>query len=146
MKKFKILEAPKNIKEYKKFKLFYISLILVSFLLLLTATILWGLSGLDWIKGTKSEITNYLLYGFGFVFFTFALISAIITGIVIPIIYLNNKSKYQQSEEFKNERNKYSEMKFNSSMNKKTIKMWFKLGYINKVKYQQLLAEKKKNH
>ena len=96
MKKFRILEAPKNIKEYKKFKLFYISLILVSFLLLLTATILWGLSGLDWIKGTKSEITNYLLYSFGFVFFTFALISAIITGIVIPITYLNNKSKYQQ--------------------------------------------------
>ncbi len=100
MKKFKILEAPKNIKEYKKFKLFYISLIFVSFLLLLTATILWGLSGLDWIKGTKSEITNYLLYGFGFVFFTFALISTIITGISVAYDHFAHKAE-RASEKLK---------------------------------------------
>ena len=139
-----ILQAPKSINEYKKFKHFYLLLIVLTLLLLIGSSSFWWACGYNTIKNDKSAITNSAFFYCGIIFFILFVLVLIVVCFVIPVIYQNNKIKYQKTNEFEEIRIKFLEKKYNPSIDKRTIKIWFKLGYINREKYHQLLSEKYK--
>ncbi|MDR2369221.1 MAG: hypothetical protein LBD63_01155 [Mycoplasmataceae bacterium] len=130
-----------------KFRWLYLGVLSIIFLFFIIAVVLFYFYGLRFNAEDPIPYkngTNIIFLVLGIFLFVIAMILGIIIGgVYFPILYKQSRDKYKETKEYKQQVIKYNAIDL-VKFTKRELKWLKKLGWINKIVYQQIVAKKQK--